>query len=125
LQLRPKKDLNILWGRRLSPGGRGGIKASELSGFSGDSRQGVEATIDSKRVLLGNLKLMEGKGISLDGLSASAEGLSGEGKTPMFLAANGKAAGIIAVADTLKEDSKESRGGALQDGVGGRHAHRR
>ena len=85
-----------------------GLKLLNSVDFQAIPGQGVEATIDSKRVLLGNLKLMEGKGISLDGLSASAEGLSGEGKTPMFLAANGKAAGIIAVADTLKEDSKKA-----------------
>jgi len=69
---------------------------------------GIEATIDSKRVLLGNLRLMEEKKVSLNGLSNKAEQLSNEGKTSMFLAVDGEAAGIIAVADTLKENSKKA-----------------
>lgn len=69
---------------------------------------GIEATIDSKRILLGNLRLMEEKKVGLNGLLNKAEQLSNEGKTPMFLAIEGKAAGIIAVADTLKENSKEA-----------------
>jgi Cu+-exporting ATPase len=69
---------------------------------------GIEATIDSKRVLLGNLKLMEEKKVMLNGLSDRTEQLSNEGKTPMFFAIDQKLAGIIAVADTLKENSKEA-----------------
>jgi len=69
---------------------------------------GIEATIDSKRILLGNLRLMEERNIFLNGFSKKAEFLSNEGKTPMFLAVEGEVAGIIAVADTLKENSKEA-----------------
>jgi Cu+-exporting ATPase len=69
---------------------------------------GIEATIDSRRVLLGNLRLMEERKVFLNGLSEKAEHFSGEGKTPMFLAVDGEAAGIIAVADTLKENSREA-----------------
>lgn len=67
---------------------------------------GIEATIDSKKILLGNLKLMEERKVRLNGLLAKAEDLSNEGKTPMFLATGEEAMGIIAVADTLKENSK-------------------
>jgi len=49
---------------------------------------------------------MEERAIPLNGLSDKAEQLASEGKTPMFLAVEGKAAGILAVADTLKENSK-------------------
>jgi Cu+-exporting ATPase len=59
-------------------------------------------------VLLGNLKLMQQQEFSLDGLAERAVQLSGEGKTPMFVGIDGKAAGIIAVADTLKPNSKEA-----------------
>jgi len=69
---------------------------------------GIEAMIDSKKVLLGNLGLMEERNVVLNGLLERAEHLSSEGKTPMFLAVEGEAAGIIAVADTLKENSKEA-----------------
>ena len=57
-------------------------------------------------MLLGNLKLMMDKGIKLNGLGEKRQRLSDEGKTPMFLSVDGKAAGIIAVADTLKPDSR-------------------
>jgi len=51
---------------------------------------------------------MEERKVRLNGLLGKAESLSNEGKTPMFLAAGEEAAGIIAVADTLKENSKEA-----------------
>ncbi|MFN3476027.1 MAG: HAD-IC family P-type ATPase, partial [Candidatus Methylomirabilales bacterium] len=53
-----------------------------------------------------NLKLMRDRGIQLDGLEQEATKLADEGKTSMYVAIEGKAAGIVAVADTVKEDSK-------------------
>jgi Cu+-exporting ATPase len=76
--------------------------------FQAIAGQGIEATVDSKGVLLGNLRLMEEKRISLNGLLNKAEQLSNEGKTSMFVAVEGEAAGIISVADTLKENSKKA-----------------
>ncbi|MDI7261525.1 MAG: heavy metal translocating P-type ATPase [Thermodesulfobacteriota bacterium] len=76
--------------------------------FQAIAGQGIEAMIDSREVLLGNLRLMEERIVHLNGLLGKAEQLSSEGKTPMFLAVDGKAAGIIGVADTLKENSKEA-----------------
>jgi len=77
-------------------------------GFQAIAGQGIEAIVDSKEILLGNVKLMEERKVHLNGLSEKAVHLSAEGKTPMFLAVEGQAAGIIAVADTLKENSKEA-----------------
>jgi len=76
--------------------------------FQAIAGHGIEATIDSREVLFGNLRLMEERKVRLNGLSGKAEELSGEGKTPMFLAVDGKTAGLIGVADTLKENSKEA-----------------
>ncbi len=76
--------------------------------FQAIAGHGIEAMIDSKEILLGNLKLMEERGVRLNGLLEQAEALSKEGKTPMFLAVGGKSAGLIGVADTLKESSKEA-----------------
>jgi Cu+-exporting ATPase len=53
-------------------------------------------------MVLGNLKLMEESGLALDGLRAEGERLSAAGKTPMFVAVDGRLAGIAAVADTVK-----------------------
>ncbi|MBM4340155.1 MAG: copper-translocating P-type ATPase [Deltaproteobacteria bacterium] len=76
--------------------------------FQAIAGHGIEAMIDSREVLLGNLRLMEEKKVRLNGLVGKAEDMSGKGKTPMFLAVNGKAAGLIGVADTLKENSKQA-----------------
>lgn len=69
---------------------------------------GIEAKIGDNQVLLGNLKLMRDRKIILGDLDKRAKDLSSDGKTPMFVTVNGRAAGIIAVADTLKENSKEA-----------------
>jgi len=57
---------------------------------------------------MGNVKFMKDRGVLLNGLEERAEELSNEGKTPMFVAIDQNPAGIIAVADTLKENSKEA-----------------
>jgi Cu+-exporting ATPase len=80
------------------------------SDFNAIPGHGIEATIKGKKVLLGNTKLMNDRDIGLEYLKHRAEVLSGEGKTPMWVAVDGKIAGIIAVADTLKESSKAAIG---------------
>ncbi len=77
--------------------------ATEFKAIPG---HGIEAKVNGQKVLLGNLKLMQEQGLSLNGLEEKAVRLSSEGKTPMFLGIDDKAAGIIAVADTLKPNSK-------------------
>jgi len=76
--------------------------------FNAIAGHGIEATIDGKSVLLGNLKLMRDRGIPLEDLEVKADAFSNEGKTPMFVAVDNQPAGIVAVADTLKKNSKEA-----------------
>lgn len=66
---------------------------------------GIEATVDGKSVLVGNLKLMNERKIEVGELQKEAEDLAGESKTPIYVSLNGKTAGLIAVADALKENS--------------------
>lgn len=66
---------------------------------------GIEVTIDGQNLLLGNKKLMDESRISLEDLAAISDKLSGQGKTPMYIAKDGEIAGIIAVADTVKKNS--------------------
>ncbi len=82
-----------------------GLELAAPEDFNAIPGHGIEVGVDGRRVLLGNLKLMRDRGVSLDGLEAEAERLAIEGKTPMFLAADGVAAGVVAVADTLKPNS--------------------
>jgi len=81
------------------------VDATEFNAIPG---HGIEAKVSGQKVLLGNLKLMQNQGLPLDGLEEKASHLSNEGKTPMFLGIDGRASGIIAVADTLKPNSKET-----------------
>jgi Cu+-exporting ATPase len=74
--------------------------------FKAIAGHGIEAAIDGRPILMGNLKLMRDRGIPMNGLEKKAEEFSGQGKTPMFVAVSRQAAGIIAVADTLKENSQ-------------------
>jgi Cu+-exporting ATPase len=84
------------------------LKTSAVSDFTALPGLGVEASVDRKKLLLGNLKLMKERGISMDGLGKKADKLFGAGKTVMFLALNSKAVGLIALADTLKPNAREA-----------------
>jgi Cu+-exporting ATPase len=81
------------------------LKLREPADFQAVPGHGIRARIDEKDILLGNANLMNDYGIDIKELLEKAEALSGEGKTPMYVAVDGKAAGVLAVADTLKENS--------------------
>jgi Cu+-exporting ATPase len=69
---------------------------------------GVVAEIEGSKVLLGTRKLMQEHNINISGLTADVENLEEQGKTAMLMAVDGKPAGVIGVADTIKENSKEA-----------------
>ena len=81
------------------------IPLTKVSGFNAIPGHGVEGIVEDKRIFFGNLKLMKKEGIPLNGFNKYASSMADEGKTPMFLAIDGEAVGVIAVADTVKEDS--------------------
>ncbi|NIN01048.1 MAG: heavy metal translocating P-type ATPase [candidate division Zixibacteria bacterium] len=85
-----------------------GIRLVDPEDFNAIAGHGIEAKVNDREVILGNLKLMRNRRIDLGSLESESERLANDGKTPMYVAINGKAAGIIAVADTLKENSKEA-----------------
>jgi Cu+-exporting ATPase len=85
---------------------REGLDLGEPQEFKAIPGHGLRAVVEGKEVLLGNLRLMQERGIDLGGMEVRAETLSGQGKTPMFVAADGQLLGIVAVADTLKPHSK-------------------
>src|SRR5665811_292657 len=85
-----------------------GLALSDAGDFKAVPGHGIEVTVDGARLLLGNLKLMSDRGIEAGALEQEAERLATDGKTPMFVAADGRLAGIIAVADTLKPNSVEA-----------------
>jgi Cu+-exporting ATPase len=85
-----------------------GLRLSEPAGFKAEAGLGVEAEVDGRRVLVGNRRLMEGRGLPLNGLEPEIIRLQTEAKTAMLVAVDGGVHGLIAVADTLKEGSVEA-----------------
>ena len=94
-----------------------GLVLSEVEDFQAVPGHGVKGRVDGHAVLLGNARLMRERGIGLGKLAETAESFAGKGKTAMFVAIDGEAAGVIAVADTLKEHSAEAVGALHRLGV--------
>lgn len=84
------------------------LELVEVKDFEAIPGHGVSAKVEGRDILIGNLKLMNRENIALGSLEEKSKSLADDGKTPMFIALDGKAAGIIAVADTVKEDSAEA-----------------
>jgi Cu+-exporting ATPase len=83
-----------------------GTGLAETKDFAAIPGHGVSGRIDGHDVLLGNAKLMRDRAIAIGSLDQSWEQLAREGKTPMYVAIDGTTAGLVAVADTVKPDSK-------------------
>ncbi|MEW6086645.1 MAG: heavy metal translocating P-type ATPase [Chloroflexota bacterium] len=84
------------------------LQFAEVVDFEAIPGHGVSAKVEERSVLIGNLKLMNRENIALGSLEEKSKSLADDGKTPMFIAIDSKAAGIIAVADTVKEDSADA-----------------
>ncbi len=82
-----------------------GMTLADATHFNALAGHGIEAEIEGRRLLLGNLRLMDERKIELHGLRAQADNFAREGKTPMFVALDGASAGVIAVADEIKPDA--------------------
>ncbi|MCH7971342.1 MAG: copper-translocating P-type ATPase, partial [Chloroflexi bacterium] len=82
-----------------------GIEFGEVDDFDSVTGKGIRATVSGVEVLVGNRALLEDNDVSLDGLTDPADKFASDGKTPMYVALDRAAAGVIAVADTVKEGS--------------------
>jgi Cu+-exporting ATPase len=88
-----------------------GILLEQADEFEALPGHGIRARLNGREIVLGNERLMTERRIDFTPFRNAAENLSSHGKTPMFVAVDNKSAGIIAVADTLKEHSKEAVAG--------------
>ncbi|MGK9464901.1 heavy metal translocating P-type ATPase (plasmid) [Streptomyces sp. G6] len=82
-----------------------GIDLARVSEFDSVTGKGITATVEGRSLLVGKAALLSETGIDTTPLQADANRLSAEGKTPVFAAIDGRLAGVVAVADTVKEDS--------------------
>ncbi len=80
----------------------------EASSFQSVAGHGIEATVAGKTLLLGNAKLMADQGIVTGDFADRSDELASQGRTPICIAVDGTAAGILAVADTIKPSARET-----------------
>jgi Cu2+-exporting ATPase len=83
-----------------------GIRPAAVSDFQAIPGQGAVASVDGHRLAVGNASLLDGEHVSLDGLTDRAAKLAGQGRTTVHVALDGKAAGIIAIADAPRDTAK-------------------
>ncbi len=84
-----------------------GLRLESVTAFEAIPGRGISAQVNGRAVRFGNLALMEDSGVPVNGLAEQASALAAQGKTPMFLATDGQAVGLIAVADTVKPEAFE------------------
>jgi Cu+-exporting ATPase len=81
---------------------------AEPEGFRATSGGGVEASVEGRSVLVGSPRFLAASGIDENGLASLGEELARRGKTPVFVAVDGEPAGLLAVADTVRSESREA-----------------
>ncbi len=94
-----------------------GLDPKEPEAFTAVPGHGVETRVDGRDVLVGNAKLMARAGLDASPLQTVVLRLQGEGKTAMYEAVDHRPAGVVAVADTLKDDSVEAIGALRRMGL--------
>ncbi|MEX2318233.1 MAG: heavy metal translocating P-type ATPase, partial [Bauldia sp.] len=85
-----------------------GLKLAEPSGFDSPTGKGVTGTVEGRKILIGNAGFLEGEGVDTAALAVEADRLREDGATAIFAAIDGKAAGILAIADPIKETTPEA-----------------
>ncbi|PMR75547.1 heavy metal translocating P-type ATPase [Billgrantia endophytica] len=85
------------------------VTPGDVTGFRSTGARGVSGKVGNETVLIGNRRLLDEEGVSgLDALDDTMQALEDKGRTVVIVAADGKALGLVAVADTLKQDSVEA-----------------
>ena len=96
--------------RKLQP-------AREVTAFQSVTGKGVRGSVEGRNIALGNKALMDELGVVLGGLTAEAESYRADGQTVMFVAADGKAVGLIGVADPIKETTSQAIEALHKEGI--------
>jgi Cu+-exporting ATPase len=94
-----------------------GLRLSEVRDFRSTTGKGVAGVVEGRRLVLGNLALFEALGLPQGELAAAAEAQRQEGRTTVFVAVDGRPAGVLAVADPVKESTAEAIRLLHEDGV--------
>jgi len=94
-----------------------GLSLVKVEGFEATPGKGVKGTVDGKTLALGNTALFEQEGIDISGLREPAAALREKGQTAMFVSINGQAAGVLGVADPIKESTPEAIAALHEEGL--------
>jgi Cu2+-exporting ATPase len=84
------------------------LEIPRATAFEAVAGHGALATVDGRRLAVGNARLLEREGIALDGLAEQAEALAGEGRTVVHVAVDGRPAALIAIADAPRETARDA-----------------
>lgn len=93
------------------------IPLKKAEGFNSPTGKGVTGIVDGQPIALGNIRMMEDTGVDVSTLSSQADTLRSDGATVIFVAIDGKAAGLLAIADPLKKTAKEAVKALQDEGV--------
>jgi P-type Cu2+ transporter len=94
-----------------------GLEPGRVESFQAVPGHGALATVDGRRLVVGNARLFEREGLALDGLATEDARLAGEGRTTVRVAVDGRAAGVIAIADAPRDSAIEAVRGLKELGV--------
>src|ERR671913_840976 len=86
------------------------LPLAEAGAFEAVSDGGIRARVEGREVLVGSRRFLSEASVSEDGLLPEAEELAREGKTPIFVAVDGRRAGLVAVADVVRDEAREAVG---------------
>ena len=92
----------------LAEAGNRGLVLSDPQGFVTTSGLGVQAEVDGCQVAVGNLRMAQSNGYRLDGLASNIDQIQSQARTALLVSINGEIKGLIAVADTVKPESRQA-----------------
>jgi P-type Cu+ transporter len=101
----------------LNAAGERQLEPAEASGFAALSGKGASATVDGRAIALGNAALMTELQVTTKGFDAAAEAARQNGATAIYVAIDGRAAGIIAIADPVKASAQAALRKLREDGL--------
>ncbi|NOG73578.1 heavy metal translocating P-type ATPase [Roseicella sp. DB1501] len=94
-----------------------GLPVPAVDGFDAPVGRGVTGRVEGRQIAVGNARLMQELGVDATPVAAEAERLRGEGATAFFVAVDGQPAGLVAVADPIKETTAAALAGLAKEGV--------
>jgi Cu+-exporting ATPase len=96
---------------------RRGLRLGQPAAFEAIAGHGIRAQIEGRNVSVGAARLMNNEGIALGPAVADVERLQGEGKTAVIAAIDGRVAGVLGIADTVKPGAADAIGGLKRQGL--------